>query len=77
MALDREIAAFEENRDALEASSMGKWVLIHGNSVIGTFHSFDAAAERAVRDFGKGPYLIRQIGSSTVSLPTSAMFHLV
>ncbi|MGH7867125.1 MAG: hypothetical protein ACREP9_05670 [Candidatus Dormibacteraceae bacterium] len=75
--LDREIAVFEENRSSLEADSMGKWVLIHDSSVIGTFDSFEEAAERAVSEFGQGPYLIRQIGVSSVTLPASVLYHFV
>jgi hypothetical protein len=74
--LEQEIATFEESRAQLEASAMGKWVLVHDSEVIGTFDSFDAAADRAVREFGEGPYLIRQIGSSSLTLPASVVFNL-
>jgi hypothetical protein len=75
--LDQEIAIFEEMRSELEASAMGKWVLIHDSELIGTFDSFDVAANRAVEEFGAGPYLIRQIGATNVALPASVMFNLV
>jgi hypothetical protein len=75
--LEREIALFEARRNSLEASAMGKWVLIHDEDVIGTFESFEAAAERAVEEFGAGPYLIRQVGVSSVALPASVVYHLV
>jgi len=74
--LERDIAAFEENQNSLEASAMGKWVLIRDASVIGTFDSLEAAAEHAVDEFGEGPYLLRQIGSSSIALPASVMFQL-
>lgn len=76
-SLDRDIAAFEENRNRLEASSMAQWVLIHDATVVGTFDSFEAAADQAVEQFGEGPFLIRQVGSSGVALPASVMYHLV
>ena len=75
--LKRDIAAFEEAQNDLEAAAMGKWVLVHDAVVIDTFDTFEAAAERAVGDFGAGPYLIRQVGSSSVSLPASVMYQIV
>jgi len=74
--LETEIAAFEKVRAHLEAASMGKWVLIYGSTVIGTFDSFEEVAQQAVQEFGSGPYLIREIGASTFTLPSSVMCHL-
>lgn len=74
--LEKEIATFEEHQSTLEASSMGKWALVHNADVIGTFDSFEDAANRAVEEFGAGPYLIRQVGTLSVTLPASVMFHL-
>jgi hypothetical protein len=45
--------------------------------LIGTYETFDQAARDAVRRFGRGPYLIRQVGSSPITLPESVMYHLV
>jgi hypothetical protein len=75
--LEQEIATFENARAELEASAMGKWVLIHDSELIGTFDSFDAAANRAVEEFGQGPYLIRQVGATALTLPASVLFHAV
>ena len=72
--LEHEIATFEENRKDLEASSMGKWVLVFDHSIIGTFDSFEDAADHAVGRFGAGPYLIRQVGTSSVTLPASVLY---
>ena len=73
--LDREIAAFETAQAELEARSMGKWVVFHNGALAGTYDSFEAAAEEAVRRFGRGPYLIRQIGAPPMTLPASVMYH--
>jgi hypothetical protein len=62
----------EDARAVIEASA-GRWVLIHGSDVIGTFDSFGDAAARAVEDFGVGSYLIRTAGASTVTLPASVV----
>ena len=71
-----EIAAYEKMRDELEAQHMGKWVLFNDLELIGVYDSFEAAAEDAVRRFGRGPYLLRQVGAPPVTLPASVMFHV-
>lgn len=73
--LDNEIAAFEKMQADLEANHMGEWVLIHGEDLIGTYESLDAAARVAVTRFGSGPYLIRQVGEHPVTLPASVLYH--
>lgn len=55
----------------LEASSFGKWTLIHGSDTVEIFDSFDDAAARAIEQFGAGSYLIRVDRASTVTLPAS------
>jgi hypothetical protein len=72
--LEQEIAYYEERRAELEAQHRGKWVLIHGKELVGLFDDFDAAATAAVAKFGRGPYLIRQVGAAPVTLPASAMY---
>ena len=74
-SLDKEIAAFEKMRGEIEASHMGKWVLIHDGELIGVFESLEAAAETAVSQFGSGPYLIRQVGEPPVTLSASVLYH--
>lgn len=74
MTLDREIAAFEAQRETLEAHHMGKFVVIRGDALAGSFDSLDAAAAFAVRQFGRGPYLIRQIGVPPAHLPASVLY---
>jgi hypothetical protein len=66
-----EIAAFEAAQSALEASHLGKWALFHDAHLVDVFDDFDVVAAEAVRRFGRGPYLIRQIGSRAVTLPAS------
>jgi hypothetical protein len=72
--LAREIAAFEGMQEALERDQAGKWVVVHGGTLAGVFDTFDAAAITAVARFGRGPYLIRQIGAQPVILPASVMY---
>lgn len=69
--LSREIAAYRAMKADLEAASLGKWAVVHDEELAGTFDSFEAAADDAVKRFGRGPYLIRQIGAPPMSLPAS------
>ena len=72
--IDVELAAYEGLRERLETEHMGKWVLLKNRELIGVFDSFEQAAEDAVKKFGRGPYLIRQVGSPPVTLPASVMY---
>jgi hypothetical protein len=69
-----EIAAYEQRKQELEDKHMGKWVLFFNGELISIYDSFESAANDAVTRFGRGPYLIRQIGAPTVTLPASVMF---
>jgi len=74
--LDQEITAYNGMSAELEAHHMGKWVLIHDLGLVGVYELFERAAEEAVQRFGRGPYLIRQVGASAVTLPASVMYSL-
>ncbi len=73
--LDREIAAFEKMQADLEKHHLGKFVLIKHSKLIDVFESFEQAAQAAVKQFGRGPYLLRQIGAPPITLPASVMYH--
>ena len=72
--LDREIEAFDRMKPDLEQHHMGKFVVIRDAALIGAFDTLDAAATEAVRQFGRGPYLIRQVGAPPPTLPASVLF---
>jgi hypothetical protein len=72
--LDAEIAFFDAHQAEWEAQHMGKWVLVHAGTLVGMFDDFDSAASEAVTKFGRGPYLIRQLGAPPVVLPASVMY---
>ncbi len=71
MALETEIRSYERMHEDLERHHKGKFVIFHGEELVGAFDSLDAAAEEAIRRFGRGPYLIRQVGVATSLLPAS------
>jgi hypothetical protein len=75
--LKHEIAAYEAIRADLEANSLGQWALVRDQKLVGIFVSFDEAAKQAVHQFGRGPYLIRQVGAPSISMPASVMYHPV
>ena len=75
--LKDEIAAYEKLRADLEAKVLGKWALVHDTKLAGTYDSFELAAEEAVSKFGRGPYLIRQIGAPPITMPVSVLYHSV
>ena len=72
-----EIVAYERKRSDLEAECFGKWVVFHKQELEGRYDSFEAAAEAAVARFGRGPYLIRQVGAPPITLPASVLYRPV
>ena len=75
--LSEEIAAYERMRNELETDYLGLWVVVHDEELIGTYDSFQTAAETAVERFGRGPYLIRRVGEPPMTLPASLRFRPV
>ena len=73
-ALQNEIRTFEKLRQRLETEARGKWVVIRANTLVGTYNTFEKAADEAVRRFGRGPYLIRQIGAADMALPAAVVY---
>ena len=69
-----EIEAFQQMQAELEGKHTGRWALVHDRQLIGTFESFELAADEAVQKFGRGPFLIRQVGASPTTLPISVMY---
>lgn len=74
--LERDLAAFEAMRAELEARSKLKWVVFFGGQLIGIYDSFTVAAAEAVSRFGRGPYLIRQVGAPEFTMPASVAFRI-
>lgn len=67
--LQEEIAAYEAQQDDLEASHRGQWVLFHGSTRVGIYDKFEEVSTDALHRYGRGPYLIREIGAVPASLP--------
>ena len=74
--VEKDIAAYDKLQAELETKHTGKWVLLHNEALIAVYDSFEAAAEDAVKRFGRGPYLIRQVGAPPITLPASVMYNI-
>lgn len=70
----KDIAAYEAMQTELEVKQFGKWVILHDEKLIGAYDTFEAAAENAVKRFGRGPYLIRRVGAPPPTLPASVLY---
>jgi len=60
-ALHEELSAFKNISRDLASWASGKWVLIHEGRLIDLFSSWERASSAATKQFGRGPYLVRQI----------------
>lgn len=73
--LEAQIAAYEARREQLERRHLGEWVVFHDDTLAGSYESFEDAANDAVRRFGRGPYLIREVGGDRpIPLPASLLY---
>ncbi|MGI9440310.1 MAG: hypothetical protein ACR2OT_04955 [Parvibaculales bacterium] len=72
-SLEKNIQAFEEHLSELENHHKGKWVLFYDGEFIDAFDDFNNAAVYAVKEYGRGPYLIREIGAPPPKLSTLVM----
>ncbi len=73
-SLDQDIQAYDAAKLELEKQYLGQFVVYYDGEFIGAYDSFNTAAADAVRQFGRGPYLIRQVGAKPATLPASVLF---
>ncbi len=69
MALETEIAYFNEQAPELLANHRNEWVLIEGRKIVGLYRDFQLAITDAIKKFGDSPFLIRQIDAPPITLP--------
>jgi hypothetical protein len=60
MALEKELEAYKSKLPELTASE-GKFVLIHGDQVVGIFDTYADAIKEGYEKFGLEPFLVKQI----------------
>jgi len=72
--LKTEIQAYEKRLPELQKTYPDKFVIFKGEELVGAWDTLNAAAAEAVARFGRGPYLIRQVGARPLTLPASVLF---
>ena len=75
--LSDNIKAYEAMREELECDHTGEWVVFHDRKLAGIYPDLEAAADEAVARFGRGPYLIRQIGVPARHLSNSMLHRAI
>ncbi len=73
--LTEELKTYEANLDSLLGSHDGKFVLIHGEKVLGTFDSQMDAIAWGYRELGNVPFLVKQV--LKVDVPLSFVSNLL
>ena len=59
--LEKELAYFERERERLLEEAEGKYVLIYGEDLLGTYESEEDAISEGYRRCGNVPFLVMQI----------------
>jgi hypothetical protein len=62
--LDTELRFFEKNRAEWLKRAPGKWALVKGEALVGTFDTAENAYIEGVRRFGNVTFLVKQILAS-------------
>ena len=62
MALERELATYTAKLSELKAHE-GKFVLIHGDTIVDFFSSYDDAIKQGYAKFKLEPFLVKRIAS--------------
>lgn len=76
--LSKQISAYNQMRDLLETDHFGKWAVFYNEQLVGTYETVENAVSTATQKFGRGPYLIRQIGApNRVTMPASITYRPV
>lgn len=73
--LAAELQTYERNFDSLMAAHEGKFVLIHGDRVLGAFDSQQDAITWGYHELGNVPFLVKQV--TRFESPLSFVSHLL
>lgn len=71
--LAQNIESYEERKDEMESEHRGKWVIFYDGEYVDDFGDFQDAAMLAIRNWGRGPYLIRLVGEREAVIPTAVL----
>lgn len=73
--LSKELKTYEANLESLLGSHEGKFVLIYGDKVLGTFDSQMDAITWGYRELGNVPFLVKQV--LKIDVPLSFVSNLL
>lgn len=59
--LEKELETFEAHKVELLAKSCGRFALVKGDEVVGTFDTTDDAIQHGYERFGNVPFLVKEI----------------
>jgi hypothetical protein len=59
--LQDEIRTFEANRERLLGEALGKYVLIHGDQILGIYDTEGDAIKEGYKEVGNVPFLVRRV----------------
>jgi hypothetical protein len=72
--LDQELKAYQAIKGKVPA---GQFVLIHGEDLVGVFETEAEAFGEGARQFGRGPFLIRQVRVMGAALKAQNLIALI
>jgi len=64
--LATELETFEQRRQELLGEGAGKWALVKGTDVVGTYDTEGDAIAEGYRKFGNVPFLVKQVNAVDV-----------
>jgi len=67
--LQQELHFFDEHRRELLRAAAGRYALIKGSELVGTFDSENEAVGAGYRRFGNEPFLVKHVVEADVALP--------
>ncbi|OGC05351.1 hypothetical protein A2V82_15120 [candidate division KSB1 bacterium RBG_16_48_16] len=73
--LTRELKTYEDNFESLVGIYEGKFVVIHGDRVLGSFDSQSDAITWGYREIGNVPFLVKQVNK--IEAPLSFVSNLL
>jgi hypothetical protein len=76
MSMEKQQKEFKyllDHRDELLRQYSGKFVIIHGESVVGAFSNPGVAYEKAIEQYKPGEFIIQEINSDELNKPQ--IFH--
>lgn len=68
-----ETAYYDEHAKELLLAHPNRFLLIHGDELVGVYGSHPEAVAEGVRKYGRGPFLVRRTGDGTMVATAPAL----